>query len=124
MAQGYDDEDPSLEQQFFDDQLGELERRKLLEGVGRIAAEVTVDLTDGGPLSRYVKSRRLEAAEALRALVETDPRDAIGVATAQATVREYLRVCSWVSARIDEGAEAERIILRDYHGASNEPDQE
>lgn len=111
-----DEQDQSLEEQFFGDQLGELERRKLLEEAGRVAAEIAIDLTESGPLGRYVQSRRLEAAEALRLLVDADPRDAIAIMSAQSTVREYLRVCSWVSARIDDGDEAGKIIERDYHG--------
>ena len=108
-----------LEEQFFEGQLGELERRRVLEATGRIAANIAIDLQDGGPLAQYVHSRRLEAAEALRLLTQLDARDAVSITVAQSTVKEYLRVCEWVSARIDDAAQAEQIIEREYNGSSD-----
>lgn len=119
-----EDDDVGLEGQFFQSQLGELERRRLLERTGRLAAHIEIDLESSGPLSEYVKSRRLEAGEALRMLTDIDPRDAISITTAQGVVREYLRVCEWVSARIEDAAEADRIIKREYDGEQSEPDQD
>lgn len=103
-----------LVNQFFSDSLGDLERRRRLERTGRLAAEIEIDLEESGPLGLYVKSRREEAAEAMRVLAAIDPRDAITITDAQATVREYLRVCDWVAARMEEAVEAEREIKRDY----------
>lgn len=99
---------------LFDTALGDLERRRALERVGRTAAGIEIDLEDGGPLAQYVKLRRSMALEAIQGLAQIDPKDPVSIATLQADVREYLRVCEWVTGRMEEAAEAERIIEREY----------
>lgn len=110
---------------FFADSLTEMERRHALERAGRISAEIQIDLETGGPLALYAKGRREDATAAMQELAIVDPKDAVGIAMLQATVREYLRVCEWVSARGEEAAEAERIIKREYPDEQGpDPDDE
>lgn len=99
---------------LYDASLRDLEERQALERAGRVAANIEIDLEQGGPLGLYIKSRRQEASEALRVLAEVDPRDAVSVAMAQSVVREYLRAVNWVAAKIEESEAADEIIKRDY----------
>ena len=113
-------EDPT--DPFFMDAVEELERRRQLERVGRIAAEITVDLESKGPLGLYAVDRRNDAAAALRTLAAVDPRDAVAIAEAQAVVREYLRVFEWVGGWADRAVEAEEIINREYNSEQDDTD--
>lgn len=107
---------------FFLDAVEELERRRMLERTGRIAAEITIDLESKGPLGLYAADRRNDAATALRVLATVDPRDAVAVAEAQAVVKEYLRVFEWVGGWADRAVEAEEIIKREYSGEQADSD--
>lgn len=99
---------------FFLGVVGELERRKILERTGRIAAEIEIDLESKGPLGLYAEDRRRDAADALRALAGADPRDAVAIAELQGTVKEYLRVFEWVGGWMDRAAQAEQTIKQEY----------
>ena len=115
--------DPAdLEEAFFDEGLGDLERRRALERAGRVGADIEIDLQDKGPLFSYVQARRHEAAEALRILVSADPKDAVGIAVAQMTVMEYLRACDWIGKQIERADEAERIIKGEYQDGDERND--
>lgn len=100
--------------EIFEDSISAMERSRLLQKAGQDAADIINDVEADGPLSQYVKARRLEAAEALRVLAEIDPESAVQIATAQASVREYLRVCEWVHQRLEAADEAEREIKEEY----------
>lgn len=115
-----DDEDGDGTDAFFDQVVDDLERQRILERTGRIAAEIEIDLEAKGPLGLYAESRRVEAAVALRRLTGIDPRDSVGIAEAQAAVREYLRVFEWVGGWIEQAAQAEEIIKREYTGSSDD----
>lgn len=116
MTDDEDDESLSLHDQFYRETISNLEDRKRLERVRTTAAHIEVDFERSGPLALYIKSRRGEAAEALRVLVESDPRDAVRIAQAQSTVHEYLRACDWVEAHIEAAAEADREIREGLDG--------
>lgn len=125
MSDDYGDEEGrsfDLAGEFFRDTLAGLEQRKLLERAGRRAAEITIDIEQNGPLGQYVASRRGEAQEALRMLVDLDPKDAVSIVMAQSAVREFLRACEWISARMDEAAEAQHIIERDFDNEHEQAD--
>lgn len=118
-----DDAAMFLQDEFFEGELSELERRRRLERDGRVAADIEIDLQDKGPLYLYVKERRAAAAAALQRLVDTDPRDATGIATTQAEVMEYLRACDWIHARIEAAEQAEEIIKEEYGDNHDETDE-
>lgn len=99
---------------FFMGAVEELERRRILERTGRVAAEIEIDLESKGPLGLYAEDRRKDAANALRLLAGIDPRDAVGIAEAQGAVREYLRVFEWVGGWMDRAAQAEATIKQEY----------
>ena len=114
MSDDVNNSPESLVERYFDETLGDLERKSLLERVGREAAEIEIDLAAGGPLAAYIRSRREDAKEALRVLVTTNPKDGVSIALAQASVNEYLRVIQWIAARASEAEDAERIIADEY----------
>lgn len=118
-----DDEEEGLDGAFFRDNLSEMEERAILERVGRVAAEITIDIEDQGPLGLYVASRRNEAAEALRVLTKIDPTNAVAIAMAQSTVGEFLRVCEWIAARMDDAQHAQERIKREYDDHGENTDQ-
>lgn len=99
---------------FFDESLSDLERKELLQRTTREAAEIEIDLANGGPLASYIRSRRGEAKEALRVLVTTNPKDGVSIAMAQSQIAEYLRAIGWMIARLDEGEAADQLIESEY----------
>lgn len=99
---------------FFLGVVGELERRRSLERIGRVSAEIEIDLESKGPLGLYAEDRRRDAAEALRLLATIDPRDAVAIAEQQGAVREYLRVFEWVGGWMDRADQAEQTIKQEY----------
>lgn len=111
---------PDDEAALFDDEamlsdgLSELERRGDLERMGRIAAEIEIDLQDRGPLYRYIAARRAQAIAALRQLVDVRPSDIEGITAAQASVREYLQATNFVHAGLSDGDTAEAIINEEF----------
>lgn len=108
------DEDGLLEEVLG---LSDIDRRAALERDGRIAAEITVDLQDRGPLYRYVSERRQQAAAALRVLIETRPDTAENIAAiiaAQASFEEFRKVTRFIHAGLYDGEQAARIIEEDY----------
>ena len=105
------------------DALERQSRRATLDGITTMGAAVEIDLSDRGPLFHYLSERRDEAAAAMLALVEVDPKDAVAVATAQARVTEYLRVTRWIKQRREEAAEADRAIKEDYGFDDRQADQ-
>ena len=110
---GHGEEEDAFEQ-FFDEGLTDLERRRALEIAGRVAADIEIDLQEKGPLYLYVQARRDQARDALRALVSVDPKDAVSVVRMQTTVAEYLKVFDWIRGCMDEAENAEAIIKEDY----------
>lgn len=110
---------------FFADTLAELEGqelRKYLEHKGYIAAELQIDFERQGAMYRYARSRRIEAAEAMRMLVDSDPRDAVRIAQMQAQVQEYLRIVIHVRAIEQEAVEADKQI-REQFGDDHDTDE-
>ena len=103
-----------LDDELYEDGLADLERRRVLDQTGQMAASIEVDLVDKGPLWRYLMARRDAAKSALVALVTADPRDGVAVASHQAAVKEYLQVCSWIAGRVEDGDRAAEIIKEDY----------
>lgn len=109
---------------FFLGVIGELERKRILERTGRIAAEIEIDLDTKGPLGLYAEDRRKDAALALRVLTSVDPRDAVAITEAQGTVREYLRVFEWVGGWMDRAAQAEATIRQEYDSEPDDSNQD
>jgi len=110
-----------LEERLAEEVLSDLERAQDLEALGRHAAHITVDLQDRGPLYQYVLLRRKLAAAKLLALATIDPRDAVAIAQAQATVREYLAITEWIDRGIEAGKEAAVIIENEgYHATRDD----
>jgi hypothetical protein len=89
---------------FFDDALMELQRAT------RQAAEVHMDLAARGPLYQYAMERRDVAMRAMVDLLNFDAKDAVEIAVAQAMVKEYLAVCSFVEVKIFDGQTADQEI--------------
>lgn len=108
------DDFTNLSESFFEDSLTDIQRRHALARVTRVAADIQLDLESKGPLALYVKARQGEAAEALRVLVGIDPTNAVGVAQAQATVTEYLRVCDWIGGWMEQGEAADATIKEEF----------
>jgi hypothetical protein len=103
--------------------LDELDRRQDLEKATGKAAAVTIDLQDRGPLYQYVMERREDAARALGALVDIDPKEAVDIALLQQIVREYVRACQWIRGSLDDAAHAEKMIAEEF-GTPDDPDSE
>lgn len=96
------------------DFLSEIDHRASLEGKSRIAAHITLDLQDKGPLYLYVKQRRIEAIQSMKKLVECDPSDVAAISTAQAAVREYRKSVDFIYGGLREGEYVERLIKEEY----------
>lgn len=92
----------------------EAERRNALERIGREAAETIMDLSNSGPLSKYVKSRRKSAIAAIKRLVEATPGDVQSIAESQAAIREYLMATEWIMKSINDAKMAADTIEREY----------
>jgi hypothetical protein len=105
-----------IEETFFDENLGDLERKALLHRTKREVAAIERDFAEHGPLKSYLDSRREEAKEALRILVDIDPQDAVRIVQAQSSVREYLRVVDWIASSIDRAEAAEAELMTDENG--------
>lgn len=101
---------------FFDENLSDLERKQALHRLKRETVDIERDFAATGPLKSYLDSRREEAKEALRILVDLDPRDGVRIAQAQSSVREYLRVVDWIAGRLDEAVAAEAELTDDQTG--------
>lgn len=110
----------TLEEEFFDDELSNIERRSALERAERVAADIEQDLSATGPLALYVQSRRQEAAESLRVLVNIDPKDAVAVAEAQQSVKEYLRALDWIYRSMEAAEDAARAKSEDVENYGEE----
>lgn len=104
------------------DFLSEVDHRASLEGKSRIAAHITLDLQDQGPLYLYVKQRRTEAIQSLKKLVECDPNDVAAVSQAQAAVREYRKSVEFIYGGLREGEYVERLIREEYGDDPEQPD--
>jgi hypothetical protein len=96
-----------IEETFLQENLSELERRQALQRIKRRTVDIERDLAAQGPLKSYLDSRREEAKEALRILVDIDPNDAVRIVQAQSSVREYLRVVDWIAGHIDDAEVAD-----------------
>ncbi len=109
---------------FLDERLAAMEERAGLERVGALGAAIEYELIEGGPLKLYLEARRQEAGAALIALAEADPRDAVSIAEAQATVREYVKAARWIAARVEDADHAQEQIEREYgrHDAIHQHD--
>jgi hypothetical protein len=94
----------------------ELERRRELDHVTSAGAEVVFDLQQRGPLYRYVLSRRVKAKDALKRLIDLDPKDGAGIATAQAEVREYIDACNWIARTFNDAKAADDVIRLEAEG--------
>lgn len=108
---------------FEPDQLfnEELQRRHELERITQEGAEVIVELQTRGPLYLYVMSRRDQAQDALRQLVEIDPKDAPGIAVLQVRVSEYIAACNWIHLTLAKTEEADNIIRQEQQFAEAPP---
>jgi hypothetical protein len=115
----------AVEGDFLDDALvheervADAEHRHKLEAKGRIAAEVEIDLSENGPLGRYVIARRHQALAALHVLATGDVRDAVAMAEAQGEVREYLRARLYIRTVMEEADQARSVIKEEY-GSGND----
>jgi hypothetical protein len=96
-----------IEENFFDENLHDVERRQALQRIKRKSVDIERDFAAQGPLKGYLDSRREEAKEALRILVDIEPTDAVRIVQAQSSVREYLRVVDWIASSLDEAVQAE-----------------
>ena len=106
-----------------EDVLSELEHRYALERAVRVAAGVTIDIQDRGPLSLYVQQRRQEAVQSLLDLAcNIDAKDAVAIAKAQTNVVEYMKVCDWTHSQIVAGQQADDIIKEHYAEHGNDPE--
>lgn len=110
----------TLEEEFFDEELSNIERRKALESAERVAADIEHDLNISGPLALYVQSRKREASESLRVLVNLDPSDAVAVAMAQQSVKEYLRAIDWIYKSVEAARDAARAKGEDVEDYGEE----
>ncbi len=118
--------DSDSEASFFDEEgayddalamLTEMERRGALEEDSRIAAHITLDLQDKGPLYLYVKERRDKAISDLRVLVETPPDSPQNIArliAAQASFAEFRKVTRFIHGGLQNGERAAEIIKEEY----------
>ena len=102
------------EEPAFEQALAELEQRAELDRERYEGVAVEVDAAEGGPLHQYALARRGDAIEQLMVLAKVDPNDAIAVASAQATIRDYLRVAKWARGVVDAGNQAEKTLKEDY----------
>lgn len=100
--------------QFIDERLADYERRAELERAGTLGAAIEYELIEGGPLKLYLEARREEAADAIKELITADPRDAVAIAQAQATVHEYVKAAQWIAGRMEAADQAEQTIKREY----------
>lgn len=116
-----EDDVPNLDGDFFDEAITDFENRQKLERLGAKAAEIQIDLSDKGPLYHYFQSRRSHASDALRQLVNADPRDGVSIALLQAGVREYLSVCDHIVASLRDAQLAAELINQEY--GPNEHDE-
>lgn len=99
---------------FIEERLADYEQRAELERAGRLGAAVEYELIEGGPLKLYLEARRQEAADAIKELITADPRDAVAIAQAQATVHEYVKAAQWIAGRIEAADHAQEQIEREY----------
>lgn len=111
-----DETDPldSLEDDFFEEGMSDLERKAEAQRKIREADEIEHDLKTGGPLGTYVQIRRKIGLSALRNLVSVSPEDAVNIARLQVEVREYLRVCEWITSEFKDAQMAEHMINTDF----------
>lgn len=118
-----DDQYFSLEEQLFDDGLTDIERKASLLRSQREADDIEADLSNQGPLRKYVDARRNIALGALQSLVVAKPDDIVAIATAQAEIREYLRCCEWITSVCNQAVMAEQTINEEFgteHGESED----
>jgi hypothetical protein len=106
------------------EQRDDAERRRELERVGRIAAEVEVDLADGGILGLYAETRRRDAIAAAVVHLTVDPRDAVAIAQSRAEIDEYLRFRRWARQQIEAGERAAQIIRQEYGSGHDNQDRD
>lgn len=99
---------------FIEERLVDYERRAELERAGMLGAVIEYELIEGGPLKLYLETRRSEAADAIKDLITADPRDAVAIAQAQATVHEYVKAAQWIAGRMEDADQAEETIKREY----------
>ncbi len=110
MAEDYDYE----EDEFFEDGISAAEQKHALERQAREGTDIKNEVDAGGPLGWYMRERRREALVALDMLTEVDPKDVVGIARQQATVREYLNVRTWVREKYATGEHAKVILREDF----------
>lgn len=110
-----DEEDEFHSDEFFDAEMTGIERKHDLEREARAGQDVERDIASGGPLAAYMVERRRLGLAALESLAGIDPTDAVGIATLQATVREYLNVRGWVRKTVYGGNDA-KTTLKDEIG--------
>lgn len=96
------------------DFLSEIDRRAALEGKSRIAASITIDLQDKGPLYLYVQSARARAIQSIKALVGAPATDAATIAQHQAVVREYMNSLSFIHGGLREGEMVAQQISEEF----------
>jgi hypothetical protein len=99
-----------LEDEFIESTMSEIEQRALLEKAGRIAADITIDLQEKGPLYLFVRRLRDPATAALLQLAEADAHNPVTIARLQATVKLYLESIRHIHQCLASGADAERTI--------------
>ena len=115
-----------LEDEFWDEELTDVERRRGLELQINLAEAIEHELrAKSGPLYLYIRNRRAEARSALRDALTIDVSNEAGrlaITQAQTRVEEYLKVCVWVASRLDEATEARTIIAEEFPQNGRPPD--
>lgn len=115
-----------IEDDFYEDGIADIEetaaeRRRKLQRQVREAKDMVNSLENDGPLGKYLQFRRTIARRALQGIVETDPKDAVSIASLQAEIREFLRVGEWVLSELSAADMAEQDINEEF-GNSNGQD--
>ncbi len=116
-------EDFSVDE-FFGDELSEIERHHLLQRTVREGVDLQQELAKGGPFANYIKARRSAAAAALRALLDVEPTDAINIAKAQIIVREYLVAAEWIAGTLSDAEQARTTIKEDFTTTTDDDNQD